>query len=386
MEILVIGGTGVLSSAVVREALKRGVHVTMINRGNREIPKDVTFIRSDKNDFNLIKKSLSGKHFTSVMDFLCYTDEETVKSIRFYAPYCEQYFYVSSCAVYDKTLSGIKEEDAPKPNKIWNYSVNKYKSEERLKVLSAQLGCKYTIIRPCVTYDNTRIPYGIAPRYGYHWTLCARIIAGKPLIRWNNGVNRSNMMRVEDFAVGMVGLIGKPQAYNEEFNVCGDEMPSFNDVLDIISKKLSRKIEIVDVSSKFYAEMLPYKKGEILGGRSMDAINSNDKIKKIVLDFKQTISLVEGISMTIDAYKKQNYQHGIDWKFDAETDRIIKNWCRRNKIDWRRYNLGFIDYLKTATFSDRIRYWLAYHNLDKYTDHLISIYNDGMNKIMKKIK
>lgn len=386
MEILVIGGTGVLSSAVVRESLKRGIRVTMINRGNREIPKDVTFIRSDKNDVNLITKSLSGKHFTSVMDFLCYTDKEAENSIRFYAPYCEQYFYVSSCAVYDKALPGIKEEDAPKPNKIWSYSVNKFKSEERLKVLSAQMGCKYTIIRPCVTYDNTRIPYGIAPRYGYHWTLCARILAGKPLIRWNNGLNRSNMMRVEDFAVGMVGLIGKPQAYNEAFNICGDEMPSFNDVLESISKKLSRKIEVVDVSSEFYAEMLPYKKGEILGGRSMDAINSNDKIKKIVPDFKQTISLEDGISMTVDAYKNQNYQHGIDWKFDAETDRIIKNWCKRNKLDWRQYNLRFIDYLKAATLSDRISYWLSYHNLDKYTNHLTSILKGGKNKIMKLLK
>ena len=34
------------------------------------------------------------------------------------------------------------------------------------------------------------------------------------------------MMRVEDFAVGVIGLIGKDEAYNEAFNVCGDETPS----------------------------------------------------------------------------------------------------------------------------------------------------------------
>ena len=34
MDILIIGGTGVLSSAVVNVALKQGLKVTMINRGH----------------------------------------------------------------------------------------------------------------------------------------------------------------------------------------------------------------------------------------------------------------------------------------------------------------------------------------------------------------
>jgi len=54
--------------------------------------------------------------------------------------------------------------------------------------------------------DDTHIPYGISPQYGYHWTLIARILSGKPIIRWNGGINRCNMMRVEDFAVGVIGL------------------------------------------------------------------------------------------------------------------------------------------------------------------------------------
>ena len=68
----------------------------------------------------------------------------------------------------------------------------------------AKTDVKYTVIRPCVTYGDTRIPYGISPQYGYHWTLAARILNNKPIIRWNGGINRCNMMRVEDFAVGAV--------------------------------------------------------------------------------------------------------------------------------------------------------------------------------------
>lgn len=361
MNVLIVGGTGVLSSAVVTEALKRGFSVTMINRGNRPIPSRVCHIKSSKDDYLCIKEALGDRHYSCVIDFLCFTDEETTDSIKFYSAYTDQYFFISSCAVYDKTLPGLKNEESSKPLSIWSYSVNKYKSENHLKQIAREQNCNYTIVRPCVTYGNTRIPYGIMPSYGYHWTLCARIIAGKPVIRWNGGINKSNMMRVEDFAVGLVGLIGNSKAYNEEFNICGDEIPSFNDVLDAVSSKLGKPFLAIDVSSEFYADEIPDRKGEILGGRSMDAINSNDKIKRLVPEFRHTIFLKDGISKTIDAYRNMNYQYGIDWQFDADTDRIIKKWCKVKGVNWKQYNLGFVDYLGNATFKDKVNYWKTLH-------------------------
>jgi nucleoside-diphosphate-sugar epimerase len=358
MKILIIGGTGVLSKAVTKEAMCQNIAVTMINRGNRPIPTGVNHIKADKNAYKLLSKKLNGMHFDAVIDFLCYTDEETTRSFRFYSAYTAQYFFISSCAVYDKTWPGIKDEDSQKPNKVWSYSVNKYESEVHLAQLAEEVKCNYTIVRPCVTYDDTRIPYGILPQYGYHWTLCARILAGKPIIRWNGGVNKSNMMRVEDFAVGLVGLIGKPAAYNDAFNICGDETPSFNDVLEVLGSLLEKQIVTVDVSSEFYAAEIPHRKGEILGGRSMDALNSNEKIKRLVPNFKQSIFLEGGIQKTVNAYKEQNYQRGIDWDFDASTDRIIKKWCKQNKQNWRQYNLDFVDYLGTAKRSDKIYYFI----------------------------
>ncbi|UVR14752.1 NAD-dependent epimerase/dehydratase family protein [Parabacteroides distasonis] len=221
---------------------------------------------------------------------------------------------------------------------------------------------KYTIIRPCVTYGDTRIPYGIVPQYGYHWTLIARVLNGKPIVRWNEGNNRCNMMRVEDFAVGVVGLIGNPMAYNEAFNICGDETPSFNEVLECLSELIGASPKLVDVDSAFYAKELPEKSGEILGGRSIDAINSNEKIKWAVPAFRHTISLKEGMKLTYDAYIKNNFQHGIDWKYEGETDCVINSWCKLNHIDTCEMNLRFIDYLGNAGWEDKVIYYLfRYH-------------------------
>lgn len=363
MNVLLIGGTGVLSSAVAKEALLRGIKVTMINRGlhTRILPYNVELIKADKKNYTYIKRTLQGRTFDAVMDFLCISEKDIADSFSLYKDFTKQYFFISSCAVYDTSKGGVCYEASPKALPIWEYSVTKWESEQHLIQLAKNTNVHYTVIRPCVTYGDTRIPYGIAPKYGYHWTLAARILAGKPIIRWNKGVNRCNMTHVHDFAVGVVGLIGNPKAFNEAFNVCGEETPSFNDVLEVMADYLNKTPIYFDLTSEEYAEEIPHRKGELLGGRSIDAINSNEKIKSAVPEFTQSIHLKEGVRKTLDAYKEQNYQCGIDWTFDADTDRIIAKFCKKKGLNASQYKIGFVDYLGNATKSERLAYWLEFN-------------------------
>ena len=360
MNVLIIGGTGVLSSAVVAEALKIGLDVTMINRGNRieRIPKQAHLIKSDRNNLKYIKQKLANSHFDAVVDFLCTSESDTLKSLQFYSHYANHYVYISSAAVINTSIGGIYNEESSKVQSLWDYSLDKWKSEQIVIKEACKCGVDYTIIRPCVTYDNTRIPYGISPTYGYHWTLVSRVLNNKPIITWNNGTNRCNMMRVEDFAVAFVGLLGNKGAINEAINICGEECPSFIDVIKSIEKEIGHKAITIDIDKEFYAKHAPRKRGEILGGRSIDAIHSVDKLKRILPDYRQTIFLDEGIQKTINSYRKNNYQKGIDWVFDAECDRVIARWLKYNKIDKKGYNIDYVDYLGDATVDERRTYFL----------------------------
>lgn len=98
-----------------------------------------------------------------------------------------------------------------------------------------------------------------------------------------------------------------------------------------------------------------------MGGRSIDSLNSNDKIKTVVPLFRQTISLKEGIIKTYNAYRNNHYQYGIDWEFEGDTDRIILKWCNKNKVDTSDLNLHFIDYIGNAHASDKRKYFFALH-------------------------
>ena len=128
-----------------------------------------------------------------------------------------------------------------------------------------------------------------------------------------------------------------------------------------MSEYLHKEVITVDVSSEFYAREMPSRAGEILGGRAIDTINSNAKLKAAVPAFKQTYSLKEGIVKTLDAYKAQGYQKGIDWSFDGETDRVIKRWCEKKGIKVKTYNTHFVDYFHNASIKEKVKYILSKH-------------------------
>lgn len=364
LNILIVGGTGVISYAVVNEALKQGIHVTCINRGksrNQTLSDEVEVIIADYHNFELIESKLQGRYFDAIIDVLCYTEKDIDYSVSLFKDKCDQYIFFSSCAVYNKGKGDYEcTEDSELINPVWSYSVNKVKCEKKLIELSERFGFIYTIVRPAVTYGNTRIPYGITPPYGYHGTIIQRILHKKPIILWDNGEAYSTITHVEDFAIGLVGLLGNPKAYNQAFHIVGDERHKWREVIDTLGDILGVRPVFVSLSKEEYAKEVPDRSGEILGGRGISQFLDNSKLKDAVPGFKTNIPLREGLKMTVDYYKSHNYLSGMDYKFDADTDRIISMIYKQKKVD-KGFNLHFIDYLGNATVIEKKTYCLEYH-------------------------
>ena len=382
MKVLIIGGTGTLSSHIVSECIERGHEVTMINRGMRNsfINEKAELIKCDLNDEGSLKNIINGRVFDCCIDFLVFDEKQLLRSLHFFAEAgnVKQYIFISSAQVYNTSIKELFNEDSSElVQPLWSYSVNKVKCERLLCDYCKSSGINYTIIRPGVTYGETRIPYGMDPIRGKHWTMIERIKSGKPIITWNNGENKLNLTHVDDFARGAVGLIGNNAAYNEAFNVVGDFVYSWGEVLNTIGKIIGMYVRKVDIPVDFYASQLSeYVAGRLRGGRAQDLCCSNEKLKKAVPDFTTTISLETGLRRTLDYYKKNEYCDGFDYVWDAECDRIIALYNSVNK-----------------TRADHILY-IKYHdgnkneNIQNRLDYLIEFYREHhiMVKIIKKMR
>lgn len=327
MNALIVGGTGVISTAVVDEAVAQGVDVTCINRGNNhgnKLNPNVKVMHFDVRNRAVADSQLAGKMYDVVVDFICFNADQVRYSLDLFHDKCKQYVFISTDSVYKLQKDGHYDETTPQSNPEWAYSYQKAECEEIVRTFCEEHDLIYTIVRPSITYGNTRIPYGLMPQYGYHGTLIERIKAGKPIVIWNQGKNYQTVMRVEDFASGMVGLWGNPQAYNNDYGICGDAV-TWGQIIDAIEAKIEVKAIRVNVPVETIIKELPCRIGEFLVDRAEDHIVSNRKLREDVPAFTIKYDINKGVATTIDYYQNNNMLLGIDYQFDGQMDRVLSN-------------------------------------------------------------
>ena len=110
MNLLIIGGTGILSTAVVTEAINKGIDVTMINRGyNKKFinPRAELIIGDVRNNPSEIKDKLKNRHFDAIIDFIVWTKEHLELSLSLFSKISDQYVFISSAQAYNTSVKGI---------------------------------------------------------------------------------------------------------------------------------------------------------------------------------------------------------------------------------------------------------------------------------------
>lgn len=325
MNILLLGGTGTLSAAVLSQAVSKGYNLSVMNRGKRKasLPNGVESIICDFKDNNALVSKFKNKKYDVVVDFLSRIPSDMDRVYPIFCDKCEQYIFISSACVYRRAEQDFPiREDSPKPNTDWSYNVEKYETEKRLIELSKDCSSYYTIVRPYITYDDERIPFGIAPIYRYHRTIIERIKAGKPWFTWDNGQAITTVTHTSDFAVGVIGLFLNPKAKNEDFHITGDYHYRQDEVVMMLFSKLDMTCNVVDLTTEEIMNKLPDYAKTLKGDRSLNALFDNTKIKNAVPELTFSTDLDKGLDRILE-YWNNRESYVYDYEFDARIDKML---------------------------------------------------------------
>lgn len=336
MKVLLLGGTGTLSTAVLRCAKTKGYEITVMNRGtkNNLLPNDITPIICDFYNTEEVRLKFHSSNFDVVVDFLSRKPHDIERIYPVFKNLCKQYIFISSACVYRRAENDFPiTERSPKPNPEWSYNVEKFESEKKLISLAESTTSFFTIVRPYITYNEERIPFGITPTYRFHRTIIERIKAGKPWFIWDGGNSLSTLTSADEFAIGVVGLFLNEKAKNTDFHITSDFVYSQREIANLIFEKLKMPLNIVEFSSKEIADSLPEYREMLLGDRALSAIFDNSKIKNAVPELEFKVSLEEGLDRIL-AYWKNLSSFEYDYKFDARIDRLIS---KKKCVDYVKY-------------------------------------------------
>jgi len=343
MNVLMIGGTGILSTDICKHAIEKGFHVVTLNRGKRKefLNPQATNIIADirKDESSVLKKKINFIKYDVVIDFISYNKAQLQKTLELITDNCKQFIFISSATVYEEkeAFHRYRESDSIH-NRKWDYCIHKAECEEYLS--QREWPFFITIVRPYITYGKTRIPFQIVPLKYY--TLINRIKNNKYILMSNKDAV-CTLTNTKEFAIAVTGLFGNEKAYGQSVHITSDCEYTWSKVADILGDCLHKEVSLLDIPIKYLENLTNpgFEIEELKGDKSRNMIFDNTKIKGLVPEFKGNTAFEQKAGECIEFYCKKQHQI-VDYIWEGRIDRII---CRYSKykhlnLEKKKYSLS----------------------------------------------
>lgn len=327
MRILLIGGTGLISTSITRLLLERGADdLTLYNRGKTEVrlPYDVNVLTGDRTNFADFEEQMrQAGEFDCVIDMCCYLPDEAESVVHAFSGRIGQYIFTSTVDVYTKPAAHypITEQAERKPSPTFAYAYHKAECEEILHAAHNDSDFLVTIIRPAYTYGESR---GILHSLGGRTTYIDRIRKGKPVIVHNDGQSLWSSCHIDDVAHAFVNAVHNPKTYGQAYHVTGEEVLTWDQHHQQVAAALGAPSPtLVHIPAALLAKAVPK-----LGAWAEMNFQYNNVFDNSAayrdLHFQYTIPWQKGVQRTVAWLDARDRVENSD--NEPEYDRIITAW------------------------------------------------------------
>ena len=325
MRILFIGGTGNLSTDCAALLHAQGHEILVLTRGQRAVPEAYRAIRADRQNPASMMEALRGVKIDAAMDFIAFEPSEVQADFEILKDRVEQFVFISTTAVYQRPASFLPMTEAhPRGNSFSDYGMKKQACEVFLMEQHRRAGFPVTIVRPSHTYSRSWIP-GVVTSTDY--TFASRLEQGKPVFVPGDGETPWTLTAAADFAVGVAGLLGHPDAIGETVQITGDEVLTWNQIYAEIAGALGvERPDIARVPVDFICQRHPLMTAKLKGDKSEPGLFDNSKIKALVPAFGTHLPFREGIRQSVAWFRDHPQARTINAQFDAIFEDVVQAW------------------------------------------------------------
>ncbi|KYK25286.1 hypothetical protein AYK26_02280 [Euryarchaeota archaeon SM23-78] len=310
MKYVITGGAGFIGSHLVEELVKIGADVVVIDNlsiGRKEVLRDVlnqiSFVKGDITDFELLKKELEGcdfvLHHASLISVI-----ESVEKPELYRKVnlegtrnvleaarlnnVKRVIFSSSCAVYGNT-DKIPQTESMKPEPLSPYAQFKLKAEKLCDEYYKKHKLKTFILRYFNVFgprQSSESQYaGVIPLF------IKKVLNNETPIIYGDGNQTRDFVFVKDIVKANLLACKAKAGFGEPMNIGSGKEIRVNQILRLINKNLNKEIKPL---------FAPERKGEL-----RRACSDNSKAEKM-LGYKNKYDFEQGLRATIEWVKQAN--------------------------------------------------------------------------------
>ncbi len=334
MQILIIGGTGFISSRIVDKLLSKGHKITLLNRGKTKnelsANRNLSFVHGDRNDKKVLSDLTAKQKYDVVYDMIAYDENDSKTAVDVFKNKIGRFIHCSTISIYmlqqnvripvteDQTNQKLMKEFKRSPFG-WDYGINKIKCESVLWKNHNDKSFPVSMIRP--TYVSG--PQDPARR---DWFWIERILDGKPLLVPGDGNFKFQQVYIEDVAEAFCKVIETDKSNGEAYNVAGGEIFTLNEYLSQLMKLLNKNVDVFHIDQQEFDKLeISYSpEGDVFTFNTRrDAVFSLQKIKDHF--GYSTTPFDDYMKTTIDWFLNKHKNHSAGYSKRDEEIKIINS-------------------------------------------------------------
>jgi nucleoside-diphosphate-sugar epimerase len=321
MRVCVVGGTGNISSCVVRLLTEEGNDVTVFNRGlHRPIPENVRHLQGDRKDRKSFEQKMQAEKFDAAIDMICFDAEDARSSVRAFRD-VGHFLMTSTVCTYGINYDWLPATEDHPLRPITSYGKNKAAADAVFMESFYKDGFPVTIIKPSTTYGPQQ---GMLRQIAWDFSWIDRIRKGKPILVCGDGNALHQHLHVDDAAKGFVGIIGNERALGQCYNLVDRGFVTWAEYHRIAMKVLGKEVDLVGVPFDSLKKMNIPEFDICEEIFAHHVFYSAEKLFRDVPDFRPEVSLMQGMAEVIEIMDREGrVPNSDDMKWE---DQIIENW------------------------------------------------------------
>ena len=325
MKVLIVGGTGLISTGIVEHLRARGAELWLFNRAQRPSQLgELPVIVGDRNVPAEFEQRLEQERFDVVIDMICFSPAQAEASVRAFAGRTSQLIFCSTVCTYgvDVPPHVLIDEIFPlRP--ISEYGRNKALCERIFERAAAAGHFQTTIIRPSNTYGPGA---SLIDQMEFDSVVWDRVASGLPVLLAGDGLGLWQATHRHDVGRLFAHAAGNPKTYGEAFNATRDQVFTWRDYYREAAQALDTRAEVVLAPAGWVVAQNPARFSFLNEITRYHGAYSSAKAKAGVPEFRCDIDFVRGARETIIDMKKRGVwrRHQDDAEYSALVTRALK--------------------------------------------------------------
>jgi nucleoside-diphosphate-sugar epimerase len=233
MRVLVMGGTRFNGLALVRDLVRAGHEVTVLNRGRSaaQLPGTVRRLVADRTEHGRLRQALGSEEFDCVQDVSAYHPEDVEVMVDLLDGRVGHYVFVSSTVIYAaaEVLPITEGYPVDRSEHQSEYGLHKLLCEDLLLQAHRQRGFPATIVALSMVFGPHNF---VADR---EQRMFARLLGGRPVLIPGDGTTLGQVGYVDDQARALRLMMGNPLTFGRRYNLSGHQYHSDEGYVDALA-------------------------------------------------------------------------------------------------------------------------------------------------------